>query len=139
MRTVTIAWDPAEDRFTATGKDNHRIVINAPRLDPTTPSTGFSPTELLLAGAGACTAWDVLEIMRKKRRPLASLEVRVEGDQDDSPPHAYTVLRMHFTASGRHVDRATLEKVLRLSSDRYCSVVRTIRPETRIEESVEIV
>ena len=140
MRTVTIRWDPATETFTGDGTAvDHSILINAPHAVETTPHTGFSPTELLLAAAGACTAWDVISILKKRRRPLDSLQVRVEGHQSDKPPHAYEVVKMHFIASGNGVDEAELTRVLRLSLDRYCSVVGTFRPDTVIEESIEIV
>jgi putative redox protein len=140
MRTVTLRWDPATETFTGDGTAvGHSILINAPHAVEATPHTGFSPTELLLAAAGACTAWDVISIMRKRRRPLDSLEVRVEGYQSDKPPHAYEVVKMHFIASGTGVDEVELTRVLRLSLDRYCSVVGTFRPNTLIEESIEII
>ena len=140
MRTVTIRWDPATETFTGDGAAvDHSILINAPHAHETTPHTGFSPTELLLAGAGACTAWDVISILKKRRRPLDSLQVRVEGHQSAKPPHAYEVVKMHFIASGSGVDEVELTRVLRLSLDRYCSVIATFRPDTVIEESIEIV
>lgn len=139
MRIVEVHWEPESERFTASGKVPEFVIgINAPRLDPDDPPTGFSPTELLLAGAGACAAWDVIGIMRKRRRPLASLEVRVEGHQDEKPPHAYHRVRLHFTVSGEELDLAELQRVLKLSLDRYCSVLATIRPGAVIEESIEI-
>jgi len=140
MRIVDVHWDSETERFTASGKAPEFVIgINAPRLDPGDPPTGFSPTELLLAGAGACAAWDVIGIMRKRRRPLVSLEVRVEGHQDDKPPHAYQRVGLHFTVSGDRLDQAEMQRVLKLSLDRYCSVLATIRPGAQIEESVEIV
>jgi putative redox protein len=139
MRTVTVTWNPTTESFTSSGNaPDHSILINAPHDVEGGPSTGFSPTELLLAGAGACSAWDVISIMRKRRRPLRSLEVRVEGQQEDRPPHAYELVRLHFTVSGEDVDEDELRRVLRLSLDRYCSVIATFRPGTVIEESIEI-
>src|SRR4051812_25612251 len=140
MRTVTLRWDPATETFTGDGTAvDHSILINGPHADDSAPHTGFSPTELLLAAAGACTAWDVISILRKRRRPLDSLEVRVDGQQSDKPPHAYEVVKMHFIASGNDVDEIELIRVLRLSLDRYCSVIGSFRPDTVIEESIEIV
>ena len=137
---MNVAWDPIAQRFTTSGTNAAFVIdVNAPRTDPTTPPTGFSPTELLLAGAGACAAWDVIEIMRKRRRPLTSLAVRVEGDQTAKPPHAYERVHLHFTVSGPGLEHAELQRVLRLSLDRYCSVLATIRPGTKIEESIEII
>lgn len=140
MRTVTVLWDPQAERFTATGTHAaYAIDVNAPRLDASQPATGFSPTELLLAGAGACAAWDVIEIMRKRRKPLTGLQVQVEGAQAVGAPHAYERIRLHFTVSGHDLDQAQLRRTLRLSFERYCSVLATIRPDTEIEETIEIV
>ena len=57
-----------------------RSTINAPRLPGETRGpTGFSATELLLAGAGACAAWDVVEILRKRRAALPRSTVDGRG------------------------------------------------------------
>lgn len=140
MRVVDVTWEPEVERFTASGTNPDFVIgINAPHVVPDQASTGFSPTELLLAGAGACAAWDVIGIMRKRRRPLTSLQVHVEGHQDDKPPNAYNRLRLHFIVSGPQLDHDELQRVLRLSLNRYCSVLATIRPGAQIEESIEIV
>jgi putative redox protein len=140
MRVVEVNWEPEAERFTASGTNPAYVIgINAPHLVPDQPSTGFSPTELLLAGAGACAAWDVIGIMRKRRKPLTSIQVRVEGHQDEKPPNAFNRVRLHFTVSGDELDQVELQRVLKLSLDRYCSVLATIRPGAQIEESIEIV
>jgi putative redox protein len=139
MRTVTVVWDPGAERFSATGTNvGQHVAMNAPHLDPEARPTGFSPAEMLLAGAGACAAWDVVEIMRKKRRPLHGIEVRVQGRQTERAPHAYDLLKLHFTVTGDGLDEAEVRRVLRLSLDRYCSVLATVRPAAAIEETVEI-
>lgn len=87
MRKVAISWDVEAGRFVALGSHAAQpIAINAPRAaDEKRGSTGFSATELLLAGAGACSAWDVVEILRKRRHQIDSLEVTVEGEQAPDP------------------------------------------------------
>ena len=94
MKIVTIDWDPAAERFVAEGTHRgHRIDINAPRTRPEGAGregpSGFSASELLLAGAGACAAWDVIEILRKQHEDVRDLNVVVEGEQHDDPPWAY--------------------------------------------------
>jgi putative redox protein len=136
MRRVTISWDPELERFEAEGTHpGRRIVINgAHDAEP----TGFSPTELLLAGAGACSAWDVVEIMRKKRRPLDSLVVEVDGEQEPEPPRAYRTLTLRFRASGEGIERAVLERAVRLSIERYCSVLATVRGVAEVRTEIEV-
>jgi putative redox protein len=145
MRTVTVTWDGDADRFTAAGTHrDHEILINAPHPSPLPdgshrPPTGFAATELLLAGAGACAAWDVVAILRKQRQAFSSLEVRVVGEQDDDPPRAYRRLTITFRVSGRALDEARVRRAVRMSLDRYCSVVATIRDHAEVVEAVEIV
>ncbi len=139
MRTVHVAWDPDSERFTASGTHPGQVInINAPHTSTGHAASGFSATELLLAGAGACAAWDVVGILRKQRQELVSLEVRVEGHQDEAPPHAYHRIGVHFRVTGRGLSQGGVERAVRISIDRYCSVIQTIRPHAEVEDSVEV-
>ena len=131
----------AGGRFVALGSHAaHPISINAPRgADETRGSTGFSATELLLAGAGACAAWDVVEILRKRRAQISSLDVTVDADQAPDPPWTYTRVALHFRISGEGLSVPVLARVIRLSIVRYCSVITTIAAAAAIEATVEVV
>ena len=128
MRSVSISWDKSAGRFTALGShEMHPIAINAPRAESEARgSTGFSATELLLAGAGSCAAWDVVEILRKRRAQTESLDVTVEGTQQDDPPWTYSHVALHFRVVGEGLTFPVLARVIRLSIVRYCSVITTI-------------
>ncbi|HEY7599456.1 MAG TPA: OsmC family protein [Candidatus Limnocylindrales bacterium] len=116
-------------------------MLNAPPRpdEPARPPTGFSPTELLLAGAAACSAWDVIEIVRKRRADLAALDVEVEGFQADDPPWHYERMVLHFRLTASRLTVGVLERVVRLSVVRYCSVIATLRGVARIEATAELV
>jgi putative redox protein len=141
MRTVTVTWDKAAERFVAAG--THRgqeIVINAPGEPGVSRApTGFSATELLLAGAGACAAWDVVEILRKRRAQVAAIDVTVEGEQQPNPPWTYTRVALHFRVVCEEMKLPVLARVIRLSVLRYCSVITTIAAAAAIEATVEVV
>jgi len=142
MRTVTVSWDKSAEHFTASGTHRGReIVINAPPLEPGSgrPPTGFSATELLLAGAGACAAWDVVEILRKRRAHVRELTVTVDGDQQDEPPWTYTRVALHFRIVCDEMKAAVLARVVRLSIVRYCSVITTIAGVAAIEATLELI
>ena len=140
MRTVSVSWDREAGRFVALGSHTaHPIAINAPRApEETRGSTGFSATELLLAGAGACAAWDVVEILRKRRAQVADLDVTVEADQQPEPPWTYTRVALHFRLTGESLSVPVLARVIRLSIVRYCSVITTIAAAAAIEATVEV-
>jgi putative redox protein len=146
MRRVTITWEPEVARFTAAGSARgQRVLIAAPReRSPSTPPAdprppaGFSATELLLAGAGACAAWDVVEILRKQHADLAALEVAVVGEQATEPPWAYQRMTLSFSVQGHGLSPSAVERAVRLSIDRYCSVIATLRGICEVRHEVVI-
>lgn len=141
MRTVDVTWDQVTERFVANGTiRGHTIAINAPaQPDVNRRPTGFSATELLLAGIGSCSAWDVVEILRKTRTTVEDLAVRVTGEQDVDPPWAYRAIHLHFTLTGAGIDAVMVERAIRLSVDKYCSVIATVRGTAAITDSYAIV
>lgn len=141
MRTVTVSWAKSEERFVALGTHaNWPIEINAPREpDSIKVPTGFSATELLLAGAGACAAWDVVEILRKRRAQISALTVTIEGHQQPDPPWAYRRVVLHFRVVADTLTVPVMARVIRLSVVRYCSVVTTMSGVAAIEATLELV
>ncbi|MGZ3585721.1 MAG: OsmC family protein [Candidatus Limnocylindrales bacterium] len=136
MKTVTVSWQPEADRFEAHGGHrDQRIRVNAPHEGP---ATGFSPAELLLAGAGACSAWDVVEILRKQHQPLTSLTVSVEGHQHEGPPHQFERVELIFRATGHGLDASKVQRAVALSEERYCSVVASLRGAVQVSCRVEV-
>jgi putative redox protein len=125
VKTVIVRWQPEADRFEAEGGlHGHLVQINAPHEGR---PAGFSASELLLAAAGACSAWDVVEILRKQRQDLTALEVSVEGEQSDRPPFAFNRVALVFRASGHGLDPVKVQRAVTMSEKRYCSVIATIR------------
>lgn len=139
MRSVHVEWLPAEGRFTARGSHAGQVLgINAPHEEGR-PATGFSPSELLLAAIGSCSAWDVVEILRKGRQEATAIEVRVTGQQSAEPPWPYQRIEVHFLVRGRGIRHAFVERAVRLSVERYCSVIATVRGVAEVVSSFELV
>jgi putative redox protein len=141
MRSVSLTWDKEGGRFVALGSHaGHPISINAPREpEEERGSTGFSATELLLAGAGACSAWDVVEILRKRRHQVDLLEVTVTGEQQPDPPWTYRSVTLNFRVVGEGLTYPVIARVIRLSIVRYCSVITTIAAAAAILATVELI
>lgn len=100
---------------------------------------GPSPMEALLLALAGCTAADVVDISRKMRGSLegASFRVRVEGERAAEPPRRYTRVRLHYAWRGAGLPRAKLERAIRLSQEKYCSVLHTLRPDLELEWTLE--
>lgn len=135
MKSIQLAWRHGTARFEATGRSGAGIVFEAPgepdevSLDVGLhgPAAGPSPAELLLVAGAGCAAWDLVEILRKKRQDVTAIEVAVDGDQQPDPPWTFRRVVLRFTVRGRDLDREAVERAVALSIDRYCSVLSTIR------------
>jgi putative redox protein len=125
MRNVRVRWHPEADRFIAEGGHREqRIAVNAPHDGA---PTGFSAAELLLAGIGACSAWDVLDVLRKGRQRVHGVDVSVTGEQAEQPPWPYTRIDVEFTIRGERLRPSAVERAVDLSFDRLCSAIATVR------------
>lgn len=127
MKVVDIEWRAGADRFDVRGGSGVVASIDAPRTDPLSRSVGPGPAEMLLAAAGTCSAWDVVEILVKQRQAISAIGVRVEGEQDADPPWPFRRIAIRFTVAGRDLDPDRVARAVQLSESRYCAVIATIR------------
>src|SRR5215467_6860427 len=116
MVEATLNWIDGQ-RFTVSASSGHAIVVDADRER----NTASGPMELVLMGLCACTATDVVSILRKKREPFTALEVRAEAERATEPPTVYTRIKLIYTISGQ-VSRKAAEDAVNLSESKYCSV-----------------
>jgi putative redox protein len=97
------------------------------------------PMETLLAGAGGCTAYDVMLILKRGRHDVRACQVKLDADRADQDPKVFTRIRMHFTVSGRGVPPAAVERAIALSHDKYCSATIMLGKTAAIETSFEVI
>jgi uncharacterized OsmC-like protein len=103
--------------------------------------TDFTPTELLLAAIGGCTAIDV-DILTSRRAEPDSFQVRAEADKvRDADGNRLTGIEVTFSIAfpaDRSGDdaRAILPDVVRKSHDRLCTVGRTVEIGTHITATI---
>src|SRR5437763_15268716 len=87
------------DRFIGMASSKHALVIDADRQRNTAPG----PMELVLIGLCACTATDVVSILRKKREAFAALEVYAEAERAKTPPTVYETIKLTYQIGRAHV------------------------------------
>ncbi len=126
---------PAANRrqFVVTTGSNHHLIIDDPN-----GATGPKPVELVAAGLAGCTAFDVINILRKKRQQITAYEVRIEAEQAPSPPQVFTQVRIHHVITGVNLDPAAVEDAIRLSEEKYCSVGAMVKKTAGIHTDYEI-
>jgi putative redox protein len=132
MQVAKVRWVGA-DQFIAVGPSGHAVPIDSDRQSNTAPG----PMELLLLALGSCTATDVVDILKKKRQRLNSLEVEVSGERAKEPPTVWVKLEIVYRLKG-HLDEKAVKDAIQLSEDKYCSVAATLRKTAPITFRYEI-
>lgn len=81
---------------------------------------GFRPMELMALSLAACTAMDVISILRKKRQDLTAFDVKVEADRAEEHPKVFTRATIEYHVTGHDVQEAAVRRSIELSAERYC-------------------
>jgi putative redox protein len=130
MIEANALWSDHE-RFVGQASSGHAIVIDAG-----SEKTANSPMELVLIGLCGCTGYDVTSILRKKREPFTSLEVRAQAERATSPPSVYTAIKLTYKVGGK-VSKKAMEDAVHLSKEKYCSVSAMLEKTAEITFEIE--
>ena len=133
MQTASVKWIDGQ-RFVATGPSGHAVVIDSDRESNTAPG----PMELVLMALGACTATDVVSVLKKKRQKLESLEVVCSGERASEPPTVWTKLEIVYRLRGE-LDDAAVKHAIELSEEKYCSVAAMLKKTATVRWRYEVV
>ncbi len=120
-------------QFVATTGSGHHLLI-----DDAAGGTGPKPIELVAVAHAGCTAFDVVNILRKKRQALAGYEVRIDAEQRSEPPSVFTLVHIHHLVYG-DVDAKSVADAIHLSETKYCSVGAMVEKSARVETTFEVV
>jgi putative redox protein len=85
-----------------------------------------------------CTSYDVVDILRKQRENVTALTVTADAKQAPEPPWQFTEIHMHYVVTGVDLDPKKVERAIKLSEDKYCSVAATIRGVTKLSYTFEV-
>ena len=133
MADVRLAWTGDRIQFVGTTGYGESILVGGDVEGP-----GAKPSDLLPLSLAACTAYDVVEILRKQRQDLLGLEVVATSVQDPDPPWTFRSIHLQFQFTGT-VDASKAAKAVEIAETRYCAVAATIRSVVRLTHEVTIV
>ena len=100
---------------------------------------GPRPMELLLLGAGGCTSFDVVTILKKGRQDITDCYVELDAERAESDPKVFTKIHMHFVVKGRNVKPEAVEKAIRLSAEKYCSASIMLGATAKVTHDFEVI
>lgn len=123
--------------FIGESANGQHIVIDGPP-EGGGRNLGPRPMETLLLGMGACTAYDVLSILRKSRQHVSDCKIEISSKRADDHPKVFTDIHIHFIIEGTDVKEKQVEKAISLSAERYCSASIMLGKTAKITHTYEI-
>ena len=129
--------------FVAETGSGHTLVMDgAP--DSSKPDNGGQnlaprPMETLLAGAGGCTAYDVVLILKRGRHDVRGCSVKLSAERAELDPKVFTRINMHFTVSGKGIPALAVERAIAMSHEKYCSASIMLAKTAEIVTSFDLV
>ena len=144
----TVSWTGAAGTRSAMGfvaetGSGHVIAMDgAP--DAARPENGGAnlaarPMELLLAGTGGCTAYDVVLILKRGRHDVRGCSVKLSSERAEVEPKVFTRINMHFTVTGKGLSATAVERAIAMSHEKYCSASIMLGKTAAITTSFELV
>lgn len=135
----TINWMPSNGMaFSAETGSGHLLTMDG------APEGGGRnlaprPMETLLAGAGACAAYDVVLILKRGRHAISGCQVQVQADRAEVDPKVFTRIVMTFVVTGKNLPETAVQRAVQMSHDKYCSATAMLAKTAEIEVKVEVV
>ncbi|MGZ5036571.1 MAG: OsmC family protein [Usitatibacter sp.] len=123
--------------FVAESGSGHAVVLDA-APDVGGRNLGARPMELLLMGTGACSAIDVVHILRKARQPITDCVVELEAQRADTDPKVFTAIHLHYVVTGKGLAVAQVERAIKLSKEKYCSATIMLAATAAITFDFEV-
>jgi putative redox protein len=138
METLVRWGGPGTMTFVAETGSGHAVVMDG------APEGGGQnlaprPMEMVLLGTGACTAYDVVLILKKNGQDVRGCEVALKADRAETDPKVFTRIEFRFTVRGRSMKPLLVERAVKLSHDKYCSASAMLAKSAELVLTWEIV
>ncbi|MBX2885966.1 MAG: OsmC family protein [Granulosicoccus sp.] len=101
-------------------------------------NNGIRPMEMVLLGLAGCSGIDVALILKKSRQEVTDCEIAVNASRADSIPAVFTDIHLQYRFTGVQLDPKKIERAIRLSMEKYCSVTRMLEPTVKITHDFDI-
>jgi putative redox protein len=116
-------------RFVGITPDGQRVMIDG----EAEAQTGMRPMDLLLNAVGACAAYDIVEMLKKRRLEIQEYHVELEGQRANGTPAYYTHIHAKHVFRVPGLDQRTAERFVDLGMNKYCSVAASLKTEISFE------
>ena len=131
IKHASLEW-LGDERFAAGAVDGPKSFIDSSN------ASAPGPMLTLLGAAAACSASDVLAILEKKRVKLSTLTVEMLGTRREELPKRYVAIHFIWRLAGEGLDATKAKHAIELSVEKYCSVLASLAPDTKVSNEVHV-
>lgn len=133
----TVRWGDGMSFIAETGSGHMVAMDGAPEAGGR--NLAPRPMEMVLVGAGGCTAFDVVMILKKGRQDIRDCRVKLSAERAETDPKVFTRIHFHFTVEGKGLKPESVERAIKLSAEKYCSASIMLAKTAEITHDWEIV
>lgn len=135
----TVRWGgPGGMSFVAETGSGHRVTMDG-AVEGGGHNAAARPMELVLAGTGGCTAYDVVLILKRGRHDVRGCDVTLVADRAPTDPKVFTRIEFRFVVRGRGLPREAVDRAVALSHEKYCSASVMLGKTAELAYSIEVV
>ncbi len=132
-----IKW-AGDASFIGESASGHAVVMDGPP-ESGGHNLGVRPMEMVLLGMGGCTAFDVVDILKKARQDVTDCVVELQAERADAIPKTFTKIHVHFIVTGKSLKETQVKRAIELSAEKYCSASIMLGKMAEITHDYDIV
>jgi len=136
MKKAHVKWTGGM-QFVGRADSGHAVVMDA-GVDNGGEDSAARPGELPLLSLGGCTGIDVAIILNKMKVTFEAIDIQIEADPVDEHPKVFKEIRVKYIIHG-DVPEKKLQKAIKLSHEKYCSVGAMLGATAKMSYEYEII
>lgn len=134
---ATVKWLDHMSFVGESGSGHSVVMDGAP--DVGGRNMGVRPMEMVLLGLGGCTSFDLVLILQRQRQAVADVQVEIEAERATKVPKVFTKIHVHYVVEGRGLDPKKVERAVKMTAEKYCSVSIMLSASVEMSHDFEII
>ena len=125
-----------DEKFQVLNESGNKLTIDMYEKDK---KENLSPMELLLSAVTTCAAVEIVSMIKKRRRDFKDLKAESSGIRADTHPMYYKKINIKYIIYSKDLQDSEADRFISLALTKYCSVGSSIRIDTEVIHSFEII
>lgn len=135
---ITLQQMNNQVHFQARDSEGHVLDFDGAADTQLGEGQGMRPMQGILSALAACSAFDLVIMLKKSRQNLIDLKVEVEAEREDAVPAVFKHIHLKFKLYG-DLDEKRCRRFIQMSVHQYCSVASMLAKTARITHDYEII